>query len=497
MSKSTYSLHPNACSYLLDPSQQPNTFLEYLISHNSLFPSSAPYEPQLLFILSNAQGSLLAKALRVLPSIVSPKSMLQKQFLNLVIRTLKEEHPLAVIHSALGSLTGLVTEYDYADVWDVATLYIRHGTLCMQQKALCVLYRVRKHKYGEFVQILTRSLFNQQLSPLVLNILRHVTEERREFIEPLIPLLISELPHVGPRPFYTLCSILAVFINENELYTHSLESALCSFFDTNQDLAYYIGSISIAREIKGESPLHQLFGQRLQSFVNKTGDINTDLLIVECLLALYPIYRPKAKSLAKLMDSPDTVIRQAVFPMLDQNSNSTITTLGTFVYEIINKKTSYLLKKTLDLSPHCGVWFAETVFDLYQADEANGKQIARVLQEVADEPALESIFRNIRMAGFEFPDDPFGYALAYLISQNSDCPEDFYLLLGCNIGQRTQTFQKVAIYCAALLWNRLKFEIDDVGMGRLMRLTHSTKREIRTISRQFRVVVYEYFRADN
>lgn len=337
------------------------------------------------------------------------------------------------------------------------------------------------------ISLARRFLFQYQILTSALSVLSEIAFDEPKSLISLAPLLILVFPSTIKciQSFSDLCKIfyfLAPVLDEtnSSITSQEIISSLLSALDTEPPFPFIPPIARLCTHLKNPEHLANITGQWLEQCCLYTSNSSYFYTILLGLHQLLPWHKPNVRIILRLEMSYDPMVRAMAYKMFlppPEKLKKAVADLLT-VNGIINQP--FLISMALELAPKKGAWFVSLLFSIHDMKAKLGPSLlADTIRNLDDIQTISLLVSESKEYLIELPDDDFGIALAELISEQSNNPQDVFFLLPFDISAKSKKFQSAALDAAIDFYRREKFDIDLNLMNRIKLLCFSTNRGIR------------------
>lgn len=440
--------------------------------------SSEAYEQVLLFLVGSSSRKIKLAALRTISLVVSPHSTIVPSVLAEILRILENcEATDPFITQALHLLSMYIDSSTFIVFKPHLQRLIRVGSLFVRRLCLLISYKVFVHHGIEsnFLGIqLRRALFDPDMKLNVISILAELSIDHTDFVQPFIPLLEMVLEDCKSFVFSKICRIMARCPPSPRI-----DEILLNYVMNNPTSGQICDMMLMSRSVDSPVSFLKEVGKLAERKLTLNPTPNQLYQLCYALDSTKDLYQPREKIMRKLLASNDPLIKQKVIALSTFDDDETLQTMNSFILEVTRERSTVLVPGILKLSPRMGVWFATVIVNLSSLGlDGLMPQISETLLQLTDKDTIQMILNEYRSHLMEIPDTFFGRALSQRFATSSEDPEDFFLLISTTLSNKSSEHQALMLGCAETLWRRLEFQVDVVGMSRLMQLSKSRYREV-------------------
>lgn len=438
-------------------------------------------DTHLVSILSIQDISIQIRALSAI-SLINPNVSNSLPFLPGYFQLCFKQNELVI--PALKCLLNVLTINIYKKVSTQVEMIAIKGTDVARKLCLHIfhrLYLLDSIYIYDLIKYIKRALFDTACKSNAITILSEIIDSYPELINPFVGFLINELKYCDYVIFTKLTKILVKFASKDE-YKPQIEKSCIEILEENRKIHFAIEISKIAVAMSNVN-LIRIVASKIDLAIQITKNPDLALEMAKTFHLFNDVYTISKSSLLLLLQSQDYNIISQAMPMQSQlsvSNDNNIKIVNDMIIEISETASPHLAEVALQLVPHHGNWFVTILFELYNMKRKTlYKVISKTILDITDVKTQKDIIAEARKQLDTIPDDPFGIALAELISRTSEDPEDFFVLLPSNINYKTPEFQASMVTFVFEFWNRLNFEVDTSMMNRLLLISFSSDREVR------------------
>lgn len=299
-------------------------------------------------------------------------------------------------------------------------------------------------------------------------------EMHKEKLSVLLPTIISDFSICSYSVFTKISRILIRMGPYSPDVLSSIEKSLSLLINRQESSLFFIDFALIAKKLQLSSQIFSYIGKKLETMLIEEKDINVIGEVLNSLYILIPEYKPETSIISPFLEFNEPKIKGislTIWATASKDKKQSLSALFNFTVE--TRSRSFAQKLLSFLKPE-GKVFTKILFGLYDSQiPLFDDLIAVSIISVIDDTTRKSILKAIRNRIFTLPDSIFGCALASIISEWSNSPDLFHLLLPPNFSHLSEVTQNAFIDSAAVFWIKNPFEANEGLKNRLHLIVQS------------------------
>lgn len=352
---------------------------------------------------------------------------------------------------------------------DIRNVYLNSNCL-VSKNVLVLLFTIwKKNKMfqEELVKKCKECIYDQEMRLLGIEILLEIKPSLSDDEAMLLKSLISVNCNI-----HLFSKIILLLANccSDKIFDLLLEESDMFLKNINYCCTY----LSILNRLKDKTEFKKKLAENIQNYIRLTNDTS-----------LKKYLTIKLMEIDQNLNYDDPFNEDIEFEMksfiLDIDDISKVRMLiQDNIKYIFTEKMYFIVEMIIKKNFVHDDWFYNFIFDVYNLHTQISFYTAKhLLETIVTDDDKNNFLNYVRIKLKRMKDDDFCRAIASMIVEVSNRPEDILLLLPDDLSIHPKEFQSFLISCSTLFWLKKRFCVDNGIMHRLNGFLYSSYREIR------------------